>query len=941
MKNINISNIFEKGVARKIIGGILACALFALMVIFDGNNSIKHLLFGLAMSVGCGVLLNLKKFKLLPSIITFVSYLVYVPYKLFIRMELPVDNLANMQKRSMLVSIAMMLVVYLAFFVFTQRIRIALAAGNIVFFIIMVLDFYVISFRGQAASFADARTVGTMFTVWGNYDYTPSGELIYSLLYFVFFTLLALKLDISPTSIKEKHPKYPVKKVHIIGSILGTLAVAAFFVIIVGTTFLEDHGMDDSKWRDAKLHSVHGIILYPFVEYRSSQMHVPFGYSEAKVEEICNDAADNFVSEKAVSEKRPTVILIMNEAFSDPRVLGEVETNEPIMPFIDSLSYDQDAVRGNLYMSVLGALTVNSEFEVLSGNTMRFLPGSLIPYLSEINSYMPTMVEEMETIGYDTVAMHPNAAHAYCRKNVYECFGFNEFITIDEMAPLPEEANSVFLDKYNYDEIIKRYENRDKSKPLFLFDVTIQNHSPYWDEGRTTRITKIGNTEEGIDSQFIPEETYIDLLRKSDEAFKNLVEYFENVDEPVVICMFGDHQAILSDAFYNLAFDGQNLSEQEKTQKKYIVPYIMWSNYDADFYDPGDMSANYLSAVLMEELGLPMSDYRKFLLNTKEKYPIFSRYQLNDASGAEVDSETEKADEDILHYKYMQYNLMYSGKTVESVFEPKDNEQDSALTESTLRDWKEYGTICHALGKVGNVTLTNSLEAFETNYRKGYRVFEADFQITSDNVYVLRHDWSSDLGQAEGFGWTEDVKEVPTAEEFKKTPIYEYCTPLLLEDWLQIMKEYPDIWLVTDSKYSNTVTEDFQLFVETARNCGCEDVLDRVIVQLYYQDMYDEVNAVYPFKNYIFTLYMIGFPEDSEELLRFMEEKNIGGLTMPSTTWNESIKETLGDHENFKVYVHTVNDRDEAVRFLENVDGIYTDMLREETVEAIKSKKNQ
>lgn len=242
------------------------------------------------------------------------------------------------------------------------------------------------------------------------------------------------------------------------------------------------------------------------------------------------------------------------------------------------------------------------------------------------------------------------------------------------------------------------------------------------------------------------------------------------------------------------------------------------------------------------------------------------------------------------------------------------------------RAWYEkYPVICHALGRTQEGdTLTNSLEAFQYNYMRGQRVFEADVQITSDGKMVLRHDWVSGLGQEEAFGWTEEDSWAVTAEEFLSSPIYGKYTPLSLEDWFAIMREYPDIWFVTDTKYSNEVEAQFSLFRDTAIENGYEDVLSRVIVQIYYKEMYDEVMKVYPFENLIWTLYYIGYP-GKQEILAFMAEKEIPVLVMPSSWWNGQQEEDLKD-SSIKVYVHTVNDEEEALlRLQHGVSGIYSD----------------
>lgn len=239
--------------------------------------------------------------------------------------------------------------------------------------------------------------------------------------------------------------------------------------------------------------------------------------------------------------------------------------------------------------------------------------------------------------------------------------------------------------------------------------------------------------------------------------------------------------------------------------------------------------------------------------------------------------------------------------------------------------YEKYPVVCHALGRTfEGESLTNSKEAFLYNYGRGQRVFEADIQITSDGVMVLRHDWNSELGQGQAFGWTKEEQWAVTEAEFLNAPIYGRYTPLTLEDWFAIMKRYPSIYMVTDTKYSPEVVSQFQLFVDTAIENGYEDVLSRVIVQIYYKEMYDEVMAVYPFDNLIWTLYYIGYP-GKQEILDFMSKKELPVLVMPSSWWDDCKRGDLED-SGIKLYVHTVNAEEEArLRLDQGISGIYSD----------------
>ena len=67
---------------------------------------------------------------------------------------------------------------------------------------------------------------------------------------------------------------------------------------------------------------------------------------------------------------KPHVIAIMNESFSDLAALGDFSADKPYLN--NFYSYTDNTIRGNLYVSVLGGTTCNSEFEFLTGNSKYF-----------------------------------------------------------------------------------------------------------------------------------------------------------------------------------------------------------------------------------------------------------------------------------------------------------------------------------------------------------------------------------------------------------------------------------------------------------------------------------------------------------------------------------------------------------------------------------------
>ena len=190
--------------------------------------------------------------------------------------------------------------------------------------------------------------------------------------------------------------------------------------------------------------------------------------------------------------------------------------------------------------------------------------------------------------------------------------------------------------------------------------------------------------------------------------------------------------------------------------------------------------------------------------------------------------------------------------------------------------WQEDILVSHAFGRIEEYSYTNSLEAFESNYAKGHRTFEVDLYLTKDNKVVLAHDWAH-AASVQKQVWTEVMP--PMEDEFKGAKIYNKFTPLSYIELLQLMKAYPDIWIITDTKYTDKerVEIQFHYMVDIAISLGMKDVLNRLIIQIY-----NEVKTIYPFRSYIFTLYQRwhGNKEELEEICRWCMEEGINVITM-------------------------------------------------------------
>ena len=229
-----------------------------------------------------------------------------------------------------------------------------------------------------------------------------------------------------------------------------------------------------------------------------------------------------------------------------------------------------------------------------------------------------------------------------------------------------------------------------------------------------------------------------------------------------------------------------------------------------------------------------------------------------------------------------------------------------------------------ALGPVDGRDYVPCLEGFLENYELGYRVFECDFLLTADGEVVLRHDWASPL--QEGI----DEENGPTLEEFLSTPILDTYTPLSFRDLLRLMEDYPDIWIITDSKYADqeTVAAQFAAMAETAASMNRDFLLDRMVIQVYSPEMQDTVEAVRHFDHYLLTLYQTEFYGETEILEKYALEaarRDMDGLVMFHFLYDEAWLPLL-EELDLRLYVHTVADAQQAQGLLDRgVWGVYAD----------------
>ncbi len=122
--------------------------------------------------------------------------------------------------------------------------------------------------------------------------------------------------------------------------------------------------------------------------------------------------------------------------------------------------------------------------------------------------------------------------------------------------------------------------------------------------------------------------------------------------------------------------------------------------------------------------------------------------------------------------------------------------------------------IAHAGGEINGVKSTNSKEALDANYKKGFRLFELDIIETSDGKLVAAHDWKMWARFTDYEGALP-----PSHAEFKKHKIYGDYSTLDMKDINEWFTAHPDATLVTDKvndplAFANAFVDKNRLLME-------------------------------------------------------------------------------------------------------------------------------
>ena len=534
--------------------------------------------------------------------------------------------------------------------------------------IVFALTNYIkVFYRSETFVFTDLLLLKETGNIAGNYEIKPTDSVYFAIMVFIFFIIAAIFIK------RIKIPLIPRIAVPVAGIILFAFSFNG--MIMSQTSYLEKK-YQSTTWDLKKEYAENGFLLGFTTSIKRSIMRAPDNYSKNTVlssaQALGYDNGAEQSEQEEFSGELPNIIVIMNESYWDCyNNLTGISYNQDPMESVRDMMDSHGS--GTLLSPLFGGGTSNVEYEFLTGKSIMFYPPNSIIYQQYITKKQWSLAWHFNDLGYDTCAIHPYYNWFWKRSTVYPLLGFNN-IYFDTDVKYTEKKGNFVSDLSLTNEIIDKYEllSENGSKPIFNFSISMQNHGGYWAGIYKEPDVQIHLTSGNGDNTDAVCEVFAEGIRYASEAFVALTEYFENIDRPTYIIMFGDHAPSFATNKYLYALNENTEIYPEDKLNQYLTPIIIWSNTGEKIGNIGKISPIMLTVEIFDLTGLPKPPYIKMLSDIKNTATagFTSLYYLDENSDYVTGGEARQKIQQIIdNLRYCQYDATLGKNYVIDEFE--------------------------------------------------------------------------------------------------------------------------------------------------------------------------------------------------------------------------------------------------------------------------------
>ena len=205
------------------------------------------------------------------------------------------------------------------------------------------------------------------------------------------------------------------------------------------------------------------------------------GYSKEAIEEILKEnkiSKDGVVKieKEDVDEKYPNIIFLQLESFTDPLLFKNIKLSEDPIPYYHKLMKEYSS--GSLTVPACGAGTANTEFEVMSGLSVKFFGPGEYPFKSILkDKTMESLASDLKDMGYGTHAIHNHRALFYNRNQVFNNIGYDTFTSVEYMSDVPKTPKNWAKDEILIKQIMQALKSTKQRD--YIYTISVQGHGKY------------------------------------------------------------------------------------------------------------------------------------------------------------------------------------------------------------------------------------------------------------------------------------------------------------------------------------------------------------------------------------------------------------------------------------------------------------------------------
>jgi phosphoglycerol transferase MdoB-like AlkP superfamily enzyme len=295
----------------------------------------------------------------------------------------------------------------------------------------------------------------------------------------------------------------------------------------------------------------------------------------------------------------PDIVVIQSESFFDPTIMHGYEQSH-FAPNLRQLA--AHGISGRLHVPTFGGGTIRTEFEVLTGLSLRYFDNLQFPYLQMSHKAVPSLVRTLKAHGYDTLALHGNDPAFWNRTAAFKALGFDRFVSQSSFPANAAKDGMYMADSAMTDEIMTQL--KDIGPPQFIFAISIEAHGPYDVQPANIAERDAIPVPDGITGKDKQElQTYLYHLQHADAQLGRLTQWLAARKRPSLILFYGDHLPALSNSYHITGFvDGKDMLSQAGT-------WLLVDPHHQGQPTNEDTAAWLLPGILLEQAGIHDNAY--------------------------------------------------------------------------------------------------------------------------------------------------------------------------------------------------------------------------------------------------------------------------------------------------------------------------------------------